>query len=645
MIKISRFEGNPILKPNLENNWEKEAVFNGCPIEDDGKIHLLYRAMSSSQNIAGVNLELSTIGCATSFDKVHFENRRQLIVPEYDWEKFGCEDPRVTKMDGKYYIFYTALSDFPPSPSGIKLGVAITKDFQKIEEKHQVTYFNSKAMALFPERVNGKMVAILTVHTDMPPSSIAIALFDNQSQMWDKNFWDEWYASLEDQSIHLLRSLNDHIEIGAPPVKTEEGWLLIYCYIRNYRSHNRTFGIEAALLDLNNPYRVLSTTDEPLFVPERDYELYGKVPNVIFPSGVLVSNEEVGIYYGASDTSCCLATCSLKDLVGELRIRERHQTEFGDYKNITAIFEENPIISPIPEHHWEAKYTFNPAAIYLKGRVHILYRAMGKDDTSVLGYASTMDGFHIDERLEDPVYVPRESFEKKLVPGFSGCEDPRLTRIGNRIYMCYTAYDGKNPTRVAFTSISVKDFVNKVWSWKKPVLISPPGVDDKNCCVLPEKINGKYVFLHRIAPSIWIDFVDNLEFGKDKYLGGKVLFRPRAGRWDSEKIGIGPPPIKTEDGWLLIYHSLCWEDRKYRLGAALLALDDPSKLISRLDYPILEPIEESTNKGYRYGTVFACGAVVFQDQIFVYYGGADQYVCVATVDLPNLLNLLKKNKQ
>jgi predicted GH43/DUF377 family glycosyl hydrolase len=306
-------------------------------------------------------------------------------------------------------------------------------------------------------------------------------------------------------------------------------------------------------------------------------------------------------------------------------------------------FDGNPIIQPIEKHSWEALATFNPAAIYEDGRVHILYRAMGADCTSVLGYASSSDGLHIDERVSNPVYSPREEFEKKSSPGNSGCEDPRITKIGSRFYMCYTAYDAKSPTKVAFTSIRVVDFLHKKWDWKRPIIISPLGGDDRNACVLPEKFGRKYVFFHRIQNSIWIDSVGDLEFNGKKNIKGIELIKPRKGKWDSSKIGIAAPPIKTKGGWLLIYHGLSEQDMKYRLGAILLDLKNPDHIIAKLDYPILEPDEWYEDDGLRAGTVFACGAVVIDKRLFVYYGGADKYVCVATVELDEVLEELKKN--
>ncbi len=637
MLRVRRFSANPILSPDKKNAWEAVATFNGCPVEDGKNTSLLYRAVSEKTSVDGKELNLSTIGVAESDDRVHFSNRRQLITPSEVWDKFGCEDPRVTKIGNTYLIFYTALSKFPPDTDSIKVAVAVSSDLKKIKEKHLVTPFNAKAMALFPEKIKGKFAAILTVNTDKPPAKIAIAYFNTLERIWDENFWKEWYQNLDKHVIPLLRSGEDHIEVGAPPVKTEDGWLLIYSYIRNYFSGQKTFGIEAALLDEIDPLKKIGIYTEPLVTPQEDYELLGDVANIVFPSGALLHNDELGIYYGAADTVCCLATVKLEKLLLRLKHLE-YITPFSPGDKISfRRFSDNPIVSPVIEHEWEFRFTLNAAAIFDAGKVHILYRAQGKDEISVIGYASSIDGVHLEERLPDPIYVPREEFETK------GCEDPRITKIGKNFYMCYTAFDGINPPRVAFTSISEINFLNKNWDWEKPVLISPPGEMDKNSCILPKKIKGRFGFFHRLQEAIWFDLVDDLNFsGNDGFLMGKVVLKPRKDKWDSLKIGIGPPPLETKDGWLLIYHGLSNFDNKYRLGVALLALDDPTKVIYRLDYPVLEPLETYENKGLRSGTVFSCGAVNMDGKIFLYYGGADQFISVAALELDKLLAELKK---
>jgi predicted GH43/DUF377 family glycosyl hydrolase len=329
-------------------------------------------------------------------------------------------------------------------------------------------------------------------------------------------------------------------------------------------------------------------------------------------------------------------------------------------------FDGNPILEPKPEHWWESKAVFNPGAIYEDGKVHLVYRAIGDSDVSVMGYASSVGGFNIDERLHEPIYVPRESFEgagliypvprypqRTYVPmeeengyvsggGWGGCEDPRLTRIDDRVFMTYVAFDGYSPPRVALTSIHINDFLAKNWQWKKPVLISPPGVVDKNACILPEKINSKYVIFHRIFPNILIDFVDDLDFdGKTRFLKGEFKIRPRASYWDSRKVGAGAPPLKTKDGWLLIYHSVGERDPgRYKIGAMLLDLKDPTRVLYLSKEPILEPQLWYENEGWKSGVTYPGGAVVIKDRLLVYYGGADRVTCVASVKLGRLLEQL-----
>lgn len=634
---IERFEKNPILKPNKDQSWEAEAVFNGCPIQKGSKIFLLYRAVSMPHyhTTAKTKLMVSDIGIAESKDGLSFYNRRRFIIPEYEWEKMGCEDPRITKLGDTYYIFYTALSSWPPKAENIKIGVAISRDLKKIEEKHLVTPFNAKAMALFPEKINGKIWAVLTVNTDRPPAKICLASFDKEDDLWSEKYWQKWYGNFEKYALPLQRRPQDHIEVGAPPIKTKYGWLLFYSYIKNYFSSQRIFSIEAVLLDVENPLKVIARTDFPILTPEEYYEKHGLVPNVIFPSGALLKKNVLSLYYGAADTTCSLAFIDLPSFLEKLIQKNKPLAKFARAK-------ENPIIIPLKNHSWEAKATFNPAAIYLEGKVHLLYRAMSEDNTSVIGYATSKDGVHIDYRHPEPVYTPRESFEQKLQPGGnSGAEDPRLVKIGSKIYMFYTAFNGKNPPRVALSWISVADFLNQKWSWSRPVLISPPDLDDKDAAMFPEKVKGKYVIIHRSGDDIDLSFHKTLDFDGTHWLEEYRWIMPRKGWWDSRKIGIAAPPIKTTKGWLLLYHGVSEEDGFYRVGAVLTDLRNPTKIISRTDYPIFEPGADYEKKGEVSNVVFPCGAVVIGKTLFMYYGGGDQVVGVATMELEKLLEILE----
>ena len=145
----------------------------------------------------------------------------------------------LPKIDDKFYIFYTALSKFPPDASSIRVAVAISKDLKTIDEKHLVTPFNAKAMALFPRKIKGYFAAILTADTDVLPSKIGIAYFKEEEQIWDEQYWQNWYRKIDHNVLPLLRSTDDQVEVGAVPIETEKGWLFIYSYIKNYTSSQK----------------------------------------------------------------------------------------------------------------------------------------------------------------------------------------------------------------------------------------------------------------------------------------------------------------------------------------------------------------------------------------------------------------------
>ena len=309
--------------------------------------------------------------------------------------------------------------------------------------------------------------------------------------------------------------------------------------------------------------------------------------------------------------------------------------------------QENPIISPKPENDWEAWQTFNPGVVLLNNKVHFLYRAIGEDGISRLGYAVSDDSFTVDERLPYPVYEHKTGDRKFSIysyfsgGSFGGAEDPRLTRVKgeNNLYMTYTACD--NGLRVGLTSIRIDDFLNKKWQWKSPVLISPPGEVHKNWLIFPEKIGGKYAILHSIKPNIQIEYRDNLEFTDDDYINSFHGGGPRKKCWDKWLRGAGAPPIKTKDGWLVFYHAMDDDWSKYKVGAMLLDLKDPTKILHRAKEPVLEPNEHYENCGYKPGVVYVSGAVVKDDNLLVYYGCSDSFVGVAYTSLEEFLEALK----
>lgn len=318
----------------------------------------------------------------------------------------------------------------------------------------------------------------------------------------------------------------------------------------------------------------------------------------------------------------------------------------------------NPIIEP-RQYPWESKATFNPSAFEAYSKTHLIYRAIGDDDSSVLGYAASADGYNITERLPYFIYKRSNNFVKPDLPGLpidyisgggwnGGCEDPRLTLLGNTVYMLYTAFDGWGSVRITLTSIKLNDLENKKWHWTNPVLISPPGEIHKNWVLFPEKIGGKYAILHSFTPKILVDYFDSLDEldGKNKFIQSNNSRPVDFSRtWDSWFRGVGPAPIKTDLGWLILYHAMDYKNPdRYRMGALILDLKDPTKILYRSAHPILEPEEYYENNGYKWGVVYSCGAVVKDGTLLVYYGGADKVIGVASIKLADLLADLQKHK-
>lgn len=413
-----------------------------------------------------------------------------------------------------------------------------------------------------------------------------------------------------------------------------KGLLVLYYekFIENGTTYYKAYFAE---FDKKNPDRLLWKTEKPVWNSRNHW--VGR--QVSFFGAIKIKDNIVTYWY--IDGNVILAVL-LTGFTYDPTSIKRFPIKLAKHKN-------NPIITPRPHNKWEAFTTLNPAATYAEGKVHILYRAQGFDYISSVGYAVSSDGITIDHRSPDPIYYPTAHFETNKTGGvnpnlmsaggYGGCEDPRITILGNKLYMVYVAFDGWSNLRLALTSIELNDFLNQRWNWEKPVLISPPGIIDKSGCLLPEKINGKYVFFHRIFPNILIDFVEDLNFdGKKKWLQGQYQIKIRPGKWDSRKIGVGAPPLKTKKGWLLIYYGVDNRDAgKYHIGAMILDSKNPTRVLHRTDEPILSPTEKYETSGFKPGIAYPCGAVILKDEVLVYYGAADSVVCVAKARLSKFL--------
>lgn len=292
-------------------------------------------------------------------------------------------------------------------------------------------------------------------------------------------------------------------------------------------------------------------------------------------------------------------------------------------------FEDNPIIS-LEDIPFRCNTVFNGAPVKKNGTYYLLFRVEGQQGYSFFALGKSTDGlrFTIEPK---PVMRPAESGQFAIYERL-GVEDPRITELEGTYYVMYTAYS-EYGARIALAKTD--DFIH----YERVALVSEPG--NKDGILFPEKINGKYVRFDRPIGkgrgSIWVSYSKNLiDWGKSE-----VVIEPRAGYWDSYRTGASVPPIKTDKGWLEIYHGVRMTPSGpiYKIGTALLDLKRPHKVIARCDEPCLSPRENYERIGDVGNVVFACGAIVEDDdEIKVYYGSADTHICVATCSFRKLIS-------
>jgi len=320
---------------------------------------------------------------------------------------------------------------------------------------------------------------------------------------------------------------------------------------------------------------------------------------------------------------------------------------------------------------------FNPAVMQEGNTVHIFYRAARDGNFSTIGYCKLDGALKVVERCKEPIFFPETPEE------FQGVEDPRITKIDDTYYLSYAAYDGINVFGAYATSKDLKTFerqgiITPKFTFEEyselirqnfekisnlhilfynlfiryrltEMMKDKIYVWDKNIIFFPKKINGKFAVFHRLFPSIQILYFNNpseltQEFWKTYIsdLRQHIVLHPKYQHANSH-IGGGCPPIETEMGWLFIYHTV--QNTNYGLvyhaSAALLDLDNPRKVISRLKKPLFSPTEAYEKVGYVNNVVFPTGTALFDDQLYIYYGATDSRVAVASVNINLLLNELK----
>lgn len=330
------------------------------------------------------------------------------------------------------------------------------------------------------------------------------------------------------------------------------------------------------------------------------------------------------------------------------------------------------------ESGFENEGVFNPACIREGNFVHMFYRAVREGNFSSIGYCRLKGPMEIAYRKKKPLIVPEKRYESQ------GIEDPRITKIEDLYYLTYSVYDNINVMGAYATSQDLKKFTKQkvitprftYREYKHFIECSPnlnekylfhyrifkehglgPEVSrklylwDKNIMFFPRKIKGQFAMIHRIHPGIQIAYFDDFKHLTKEYwqdylinLEQHIAIDPELPH-ESSHIGGGAPPIETEHGWLLIYHTV--EDTPrgfvYRASAALLDLEDPRIEIARLPQPLISPQFRWEKEGIVNNIIFPTGTALFDDELYIYYGAADEHVAAASVNLPLLLATLMKN--
>ena len=298
----------------------------------------------------------------------------------------------------------------------------------------------------------------------------------------------------------------------------------------------------------------------------------------------------------------------------------------------------NPIIT-VRDLPYPANTVFNAAATMLGDQTLLLLRVEDRRGISHLTAARSEDGignWRIDQR---PTLMPSPETNPEEIWGI---EDPRITYLEElqRWAIVYTAYASSGPMVSLATTADFKKFQRL-----GPVM--PP--EDKDAALFPVRVKERWAMIHRPVAAfpgtgahIWISFSPDLKHWGDH----RILIPARkGGYWDANKIGLSPPPLKTAEGWLILYHGVrtTASGSIYRLGLALLDLEDPGRVIARSDEWVFAPEENYEIFGDVDKVVFPCGWIAAGDEVRLYYGGADTCIALATASLSQLLAWLKEH--
>lgn len=296
-------------------------------------------------------------------------------------------------------------------------------------------------------------------------------------------------------------------------------------------------------------------------------------------------------------------------------------------------YEKNPILTrgDVP---YPVETVHNAGVVKHEGKYVMLFRAHLRNGRCVIGLAESPDGYHFAVRPE-PFIAPAAA---EPFAGYEeyGVEDPRICSMEGAYWITYSAYS-RHGVRIALARTT--DFRRL----ERIALITQS--DYRNVVIFPETFQGRYARLDRphseISPwSIWISYSPDLVHWGD----ARVVIKPMSYHWDEMKVGPGATPMKTDKGWLNIYHGVfqTMDGAVYRLGVALHDLQDPSRVVGVADEWVLQPEDPWEITGYVHNVVFCCGAVAESDgSVKIYWGGADSVMCAGTAAIRDLVDLCR----
>jgi predicted GH43/DUF377 family glycosyl hydrolase len=295
---VKRYAGNPILT-KTDVPYEVHTVHNAGVVKASGRYVMIFRAhLATGRSILGKAVSANGFDFEVA-EKPFMEPATDGVFAEY--EEYGVEDPRITPLEGRFYITYSGYSRH-----GVRIGLAVTDDFERVERLGFVTETDHRNVVLFPERIGGRYARLDRPHTDINKWSVWVSFSP------DLLHWGESRVVLKPAMYHW-----DEMKVGpgAAPIRTEKGWLSIYHGVFETMD-GAVYRLGAALHDLAEPWRVLGVADRWILQPEAEWERVGYVHNVVFCCGAVAEEDgSVKLYWGGADTVMCAGESRVDELV------------------------------------------------------------------------------------------------------------------------------------------------------------------------------------------------------------------------------------------------------------------------------------------------------------------------------------------